>query len=271
MQGVSSELAGEVRWIRFSRPAVLNALTLEDLASIQRWVTDPGTGTRALVFTGTGDRAFSAGMHIDTFGALDVARAREVIGAVRDALACVRTSPLPTAAMINGYCLGAAFELALTCDVRICADGAQFGLPEVKVGIPSVADAALLQQHVGLALAKELILTGDLYPAAALFQRGLLNSMVPAGQLQTATETLISRITRHTAAVIASQKRLFEIWQNTGLREGAEASVAEFAGMFAAPETSQQISAYRAALRRPAGARHPGAAGARHPGEAPAG
>lgn len=253
MDGVSSELAGEVRWIRFCRPAALNALTVDDLASVQRWVTDPGPGTRALVFTGAGDRAFSAGMHLDTFAGLDVGSARDVISAVRDVLACVRTSPLPTAAMINGYCLGAAFELALTCDLRICAEGAQFGLPEVKVGIPSVADAALLQQHIGLALAKELILTGDLYPAAVLFQRGLLNSLVPASQLHATTAALVGRITRHTAAVIASQKRLFEVWQNTGLREGAEASVEEFAAMFALAETSQQVSAYRAA-RRVAGA-----------------
>lgn len=250
MAGVSSDLAGDVRWIRFSRPDALNALTMDDLASARRWVLDPGTGVRALVFTGDGERAFSAGMHVATFSGLDVSGARTVIGAVRDFLAAVRTSPLVTAAAIRGYCLGAAFELALACDLRICAQDAQFGLPEVKVGIPSVADAALLQQHVGLALAKEVILTGDLYPAADLLTRGLLNKMVPPDQLQAETVALIGRVTRHTATVIASQKRLFEVWQNTGLVAGADVSVDEFAAMFGLPETSEQVGAYRSGLGR---------------------
>lgn len=250
MAGVSSELTGDVRWIRFGRPQALNALMLDDLAAARDWVLDPGPDARAVIFTGDGERAFSAGMHVATFDRLDVDGARAVITAVRDFLAAVRTCPLATAAAIRGYCLGAAFELALACDLRVCTPDAQFGLPEVKVGIPSVADAALLQQHVGLALAKEIILTGDLYPAADLRARGLLNAVVPPGSLEAATAGLTSRITRHSAAVVASQKRLFEVWQNTGLAAGTEVSVGEFAGMFGRPDTSERIAAYRSGLGR---------------------
>lgn len=145
-----------------------------------------------------------------TFAGLGSAGARHVIGQVRDFLAAVRTTPLPTVAMINGYCLGAAFELALACDLRVATDDAQFGLPEVKVGIPSVADAALLPAYVGLARAKEIILTGDLYPAADLHRWGLLNRVVPPPRLEAETLGLLSRITQHTRTVLASQKRLFE-------------------------------------------------------------
>ena len=161
MGTVESHVANDVRFITFNRPGKLNALTVADLGEVARLAADPGDRVRALVFAGAGNRSFSAGMHIDTFAELGPASARQVIGQVRDCLAAVRTAPLPTVAMINGYCLGVAFELALACDLRVCADDAQFGLPEVKVGIPSVADAALLQDHVGLAMAKEIILTGD--------------------------------------------------------------------------------------------------------------
>jgi enoyl-CoA hydratase/carnithine racemase len=184
-------------------------------------------------------------VHTATFVDLDPPRARAFIAELRDCLAAVRTSPLPTAAMVRGFCLGAGFELALACDLRVSTEDSQFGLPEVKVGIPSVVDAALLPAHVGLAMAKEIILTGDLYPAAELHRLGLLNRVVPAERLTAETEDLLARVTRHTPAVLASQKRLFEVWHNRPLVDAIDYSVDEFAAMFALPETLDQIRQYR--------------------------
>lgn len=253
MPAVESHVAGDVRYITFNRPGKLNALTVADLSEIAMLAGDPGGHARALVFVGAGSRSFSAGLHIDTFADLRPDSARQVIGRVRDCLGAVRTSPLPTVAMINGFCLGAAFELALACDLRVSADHAQFGLPEVKVGIPSVADAALLQQYVGLARAKEIILTGDLYPASELSHWGLLNRVVPQQQLQDQTLGMLSRVIRHTRTVLVSQKRLFETWQNTPLSEGIDASVEEFGRVFEAEETLQQVRSYRSSMSRGVG------------------
>src|SRR5215212_7675644 len=136
---------------------------------------------RAAVLTGTGERAFSAGMHLDAFRSLTPETARRLIVTVRDCLAALRKAPFPTISAINGHCLGVAFEMALASDLRIAADHATVGLPEIQVGIPSVVDAALLQQHVGLSKAKELILTGDLYPVRDLEPLGLFNAVVPGG------------------------------------------------------------------------------------------
>ena len=241
---VSTRVAGDVRWIVLDRPAKLNALTIADIREITRLVADPGPGTRGLVFTGAGTRAFCAGVHTATFVDLDPEGARAFIAELRDCLRAVRTSPLPTAAMVHGYCLGAGFELALACDVRVSTPDSQFGLPEVKVGIPSVVDAALLPAHIGLAMAKELILTGDSYPSMEMHRLGLLNRVVPASRLQEETEELLSRMTRHTQVALASQKRLFEIWHNRPLVEAIDESVDEFASVFAAPETAEQIRRY---------------------------
>ena len=241
---VSTRVAGDVRWIVLDRPAKLNALTIADIREITRLVADPGPRTRGLVFTGAGTRAFCAGVHTATFVDLDPAGARAFIAELRDCLRAVRTSPLPTAAMVHGYCLGAGFELALACDVRVSTPDGQFGLPEVKVGIPSVIDAALLPAHIGLAMAKELILTGDSYPSMEMHRLGLLNRVVPASRLQEETEELLSRMTRHTQVALASQKRLFEIWHNRPLVEAIDESVDEFASVFAAPETAEQIRRY---------------------------
>ena len=236
-----------VRTITLDRPEKRNAVTVAELRAARRAVRERGAGVRAIVFTGAGDRAFCAGMHLDEFRDLDPASARLLITEVRDLLATVRTAPVATAAMVNGHCIGVGLELALVCDLRIAVPDALFGLPEVAVGIPSIADAALLQQHVGLALAKEMILTGDLRATATMERAGLLNRVVAPADLRAATLELLGRVTRHTRTVVAAQKRLFETWQHATLSDGAEASLDEFAALFEAPET---LDAVRRAAQR---------------------
>lgn len=239
-----------VRWITFARPEKLNALLPDDLAAITRSMTDTGPVPRAVVLTGAGERAFSAGMHLDAFENLTPDSARALIETVRDCVGSVRTAPFPTICMINGHCLGVAFEIALASDLRITANHATVGLPEIKVGIPSVVDAVLLQQHVGLSKAKEMILTGDLYSVAEMEPFGLFNAVVPADELLAATRRVLDRVRSWTPTVIAAQKRLFEIWQNTTLTDGIAASVGEFAQVFASPETAAQVAARRASVGR---------------------
>ena len=150
--------------------------------------------------------------------------------------------------MINGYCLGAAFELALACDLRVACPEARFGLPEVRLGIPSVVDAALLHHYVGLSRAKEIILTGGMYSVADLAPAGLANRVAERGQLRAAAGELLAGLRELTPQVIAAQKALFETWLNTGLQAGIDASVEVFAGLFADPATSAAIAAYQRQL-----------------------
>jgi enoyl-CoA hydratase/carnithine racemase len=239
-----------VRWITLTRPEKLNALTVDDVEAVARALSDRVADLRAVVVTGAGERAFSAGMHLDVFRDLTPASARALIVKVRDFVGSMRLAPFPTICAINGHCLGAAFELALAADIRIAADHATVGLPEIRVGIPSVVDAALLQQHVGLSKAKEMILTGDLYPVADLERFGLFNSVVPAADLISAANEMLERVTRGTRSAIASQKRLFEIWQNASLADGIEASLEAFAGVFADPATAEQVRAQRSRVGR---------------------
>ncbi|GAA4830789.1 enoyl-CoA hydratase [Saccharopolyspora rosea] len=245
MAAITTWRESGVRWIRFERPDKLNALTVDELREVADLLSGPAP--EAVVFTGSG-RAFSAGMHVDSFRDLDRDGARELIGAVRDFVGAARLAPCPTVAAVNGHCLGAAFELALACDVRIVAQHADFGLPEIRVGIPSVVDAALLQQHVGLGKAKEMILTGDRYPVSTL--PALANDIVPAEDLDAATRRMLDRLTGHSRAAVAAQKRLFEIWQNAPLAESIAASVDEFAEVFTDPDTARAVRARRAAVGR---------------------
>ena len=246
MNGVQVREDGPVRRVTLNRPKTRNALTPDDLRDLREAFT-VGEHVKAVVLDAAGERAFCAGMNVDAFLALDSeAEARTFIDGLRELLRTVRTAPVTTVCAIDGYCLGAAFELVLACDLRVATTRAAFGLPEIKLGIPSVVDAALLQQYVGLALAKEIILTGDPYPAASL--AGICTAVVEPGELGPLVDELLTKVTGHTRTVLAAQKRLFETWQNTGLADGALASVDEFATTFAAPETREQLASYRAAL-----------------------
>jgi len=238
--------AGILR-VTLTRPEKLNALRPEDITALRVAMELPDD-VRAVVFTGAGQRAFTAGMHVDSFAGLTPDSARGFIAGLRDMLAAIRTAPVATVCAVDGYCLGVGFELALACDLRLATTHSSFGLPEIRVGIPSVADAALLSQYVGLSLAKEMILTGDLYPVDRFAASGLCNAVVEPGKLDAAVDAWLDRVAGHTRTATAAQKRLFEVWQNTALTVGTAVSVQEFASVFAAEETAAQLAAYRRRL-----------------------
>ncbi|GAA1396162.1 enoyl-CoA hydratase [Pseudonocardia kongjuensis] len=239
---------GPVRTITLDRPGQANALLPADIDTIAAAVRDAGERTRVIVLTGTGERAFGAGMHLDVFTGAAPGDGRAIITRLADCLATVRRSPVPTIARLNGACVGAAFELALACDLRVAHEGVRVGLPEVKLGIPSVVDAALLPHYLGAARAHELILTGDLYPVTAL--PGLVNRLVPAGPdaqqaLDAAVADLAARVGAPTREVVAAQKGLFETWRNHPLDDAVALSVDVFAEVFALPATRDAIGRYR--------------------------
>ncbi|WP_185564690.1 enoyl-CoA hydratase/isomerase family protein [Rhodococcus sp. KBW08] len=233
-----------IRWITFNRPEIRNALTVEDLRLVQESVSESNKDIRAIVITGTGDLAFTAGMHIETFSGITVDQARERITAIRDCVGAVRLCPKPTIAAVNGVCIGAGFEMALACDIRIAHPSVRFGLPEVKLGIPSVVDASLLQHHVGLSKAKEIILTGDLFGIDDCTTSPLFNKIVAPEAVIAEAHRTAGKLSEHTAEVIAAQKILFETWLNTSLQEGIDISVDIFAELFSNQTTHDAIARY---------------------------
>jgi enoyl-CoA hydratase len=235
-------------WITFNRPEASNAFTLADLDRLSQIFDEAGDRPLAVVLTGAGSKSFSAGMHLKAFS--DLTPEREFIVKNRKVLAAVRTAPFPTIAAINGHCLGTGLGLALVSDIRIAVPHATFGLPEIKVGVPSVCDIALLQQHIGLSKAKEMILTGDSYSVEQLSLYGFLNAVVPADELMVETKRMLGRLVRHTRTVVTAQKKLFETWQNTTLTAGIDMSVEVFASVFASPETYEQIERHGMSIGR---------------------
>jgi len=156
----------------------------------------------------------------------------------------VHDAPFPTVCMVNGACLGAGFELAMACDLRVASEAALLGLPEIRVGIPSVIEAALLPALVGPGRAAEILLTGDPVSARQALEWGLVNRVVPPAELRAATAGLLGRILDCAPGAVRLQKELMVRWRNTDLRTAVEYGVNAFGQSFATGEPREAMDAY---------------------------
>ena len=132
-----------------------------------------------MILTGAGERAFVGGADIAELAHLDRDTARDFISLVHRCCDGFRRLAAPVIARIDGYALGAGLELAAACDLRVASERAMFGMPEVRVGIPSVVEAALLPQLIGNGRARRLLLTGETIDAAQALDWGLIDAVAP--------------------------------------------------------------------------------------------
>jgi enoyl-CoA hydratase len=172
--------------VTFNRPKVLNALntqTLNELASAMQSFKDEA-GVRAIVITGAGEKAFVAGADINELAVLSPVAGKEHARRGQQIFDAIEQLGKPVIAAINGFALGGGCELAMACTLRIAADTARFGQPEINLGlIPGYAGSQRLPRLVGKGVALEILLTGDMITAQRAYEIGLVNRVVPAGEL----------------------------------------------------------------------------------------
>jgi enoyl-CoA hydratase len=202
------EQRGEALWIILDRQDRLNALSPRMVAELEKGVRQARTsGARAVVITGAGNRAFSAGADVRMLSELPADSVLETNMAGHDVFDAITRLPQPVIAAIGGHALGGGLELALACDIRIAADHAKLGLPEVGIGVmPGWGGTWRLAQAVGAARARELILTGRLIEASTAVAYGLVHDAVPAPDLAAAVETLVASLATRSPDALASAK-----------------------------------------------------------------
>jgi enoyl-CoA hydratase/carnithine racemase len=210
-------------------------------ATFATLAADPTVGL--VVLTGAG-RAFTGGMNVHVLRDLDAAGATALITSLHDAIEAVHRAPFPVLAAVNGHALGAGFELALACDLRIAAAGATFGLPEVRVGVPSVIQAALLPPLVGPGRAAELLLTGQTISAEQALAWGLVNRVVERTELEGAVESVVAAITACAPGAVRLQKQLIVRWRESDLPGAIRAGIAAFAAAYATGEPREGAAAF---------------------------
>lgn len=247
--------SGGVAVVTLDRAAKLNVLNSALMAQFVDVMEDLAgdDDLRAVVLTGAGDRAFVGGADIDEMAALRTPdEGRAFITRVHRCCAAVRDLPVPVIARINGYALGAGLELAAACDLRIAVDTALFGMPEVKLGIPSVVEAALLPGLVGWGRTREMLLLGETLGAEEALRWGLIEAAVPAGNLTSAIERRLTAILSAAPKAVRLQKALIRRWEDLPMREAVAAGVEAFAAAFETDEPERVMADFleaRAARR----------------------
>ena len=205
---------------------------------------------RAVILTGAGDRAFIGGADLNELGGCCADSGRLYITRLHKACKSIRDCPVPVIGRINGFCLGAGLEIAASTDMRVAADTAVLGMPEVHMGLPSVIEAALLPGLIGWGKTREILLTGETFGAAEAQAMGFVQKVVAASNLDAAVEHWLGLILRATPAAIRSQKALMNRWERVSVEEGIYAGIDALSDAYKTGEPQAAIQAFFASKKK---------------------
>src|SRR5438067_4872733 len=221
---------GAVARIFLNRPQKVNALDSAMLERLASALEEAGADeTLHVVVLGGRGKAFCGGADINELASLDATTARSFITRIHRACDAARKAPVPVVARLHGAVIGAGLELAAACDLRIAARGTRFAMPEVRLGIPSVVEAALLPRLIGSGRAAWLVLTGEAIDAERAYAWGLVEELCAADELDPAIGRLVQSLLAADARALRLQKELLELWDEAPLAASIDASLARFA------------------------------------------
>ena len=199
---------------------------------------------RVLVIAGQSEKSMIGGADIKEMAKLDQHSAEKFITGLRDLCEVVRAFPAPVIARMPGWCLGGGLEFAAACDVRIAAYDAKFGMPEVRVGIPSVIHAALLPRLIGWGRARWLMMTAENIDAATALAWGLIDVVAPEGGLDAAVERTVAALLECGPEALRAQKALLRQWEELPLKESVNLSIGVFGQSFLTGEPQRLMQGF---------------------------
>ncbi len=247
-EAVLMEREGRVAILTVNRPEKLNALNQqvrdEMMAHLSTIEKDDAIG--AVVITGAGEKSFIAGADIGEFKGRSPFDQREAMASPR-AFDVMASFPKPVIAMINGFCLGGGCELALSCDIRVAADKARFGQPEINLGlIPGGGGTQRLPRQVGLGHAMRLILGGGMIRADEAKEIGLVEIVCPADELREQTLKLAQEIASKSPLTLRVAKEALRASQRMAIEEGILYERDLFCLCFSSEDMAEGVDAFLA-------------------------
>ena len=250
---------GHLAHVTIDNVGKLNSLNRELMVEILSAVAglDNDPQLRLAILSGAGERAFVGGADVGEIAALDHVTARSFITLVHRCCHAFRRLPVPVIARIDGYALGAGLELACACDLRVASERAIFGMPEVRIGIPSVVEAALLPKLVGYGRARRLLLTGETIAAEEALSWGLVDAVAPPGGLDDAVERLARSILAAGPQAVRLQKSLILEWEELPTTAAIERGIDCFVAAFDTDEPARMAGALLSELRSRRRSHHP--------------
>src|SRR6202140_3872849 len=231
--GVDRDPRGVVR-LTICNAGSLNILGSAVINACREGLQVLGTGrqTRVLVLAGQSEKSMIGGADIKEMAGLDQASAEKFIAGLRDLCEAARAFPAPVIARMPGWCLGGGLEFAAACDFRIATHDAKFGMPEVRVGIPSVIHAALLPRLIGWGRARWLVMTAENIDAPTALAWGLVDVVAPEGGLDAAVEKTVSALLECAPEALRAQKALLRQWEELPLTESVTLHIGVFLQSF---------------------------------------
>lgn len=238
--------SGRVAFVSIDNARKANALNSLLMDEFVRTITGLGEDEtlRAIVVTGAGEKAFVGGADISEMSGLDKEGAKAFITRVHRCCDAVRKSPLPVIARVNGFAFGAGLELAAACDLRIATDMALFGMQEVRLGIPSVVEAAMLPTLIGWGRTRELLLLGETIDAATASDWGLVERVVAPADLDAEIDRVLASLIAGGARAIKLQKALIGAWDGVPLDAAIAKGIDAFAAAFDTDEPARMLGAF---------------------------
>jgi enoyl-CoA hydratase/carnithine racemase len=239
-----------VATIRVEHPEKLNVLNTPLIRQFIQCITrlKDDENLRAVILTGAGDRAFIGGADVRELARLDPRTAKTFISNLHAVCAGLRAIPVPVVARIQGYCLGGGLEIAAACDLRVASEDARFGMPEVKVGIPSVIEAALLPSLIGWGRTRELVYLGDIIDAQTAAAWGLVERLAPPDRLDAEVEKVVAGLLAVGPRALRLQKALVQRWENLPVDEAIEEGIGYFSRAYRTNEPATFMDRF---LNRP--------------------
>ena len=236
-----------IRTLTINRPDKLNALNSATLDALHRAFDDAADATdvRVVVLTGAGDKAFVAGADISEMSGLTPVEGRDFSLRGQRMMRRVEKMPKPVIAAINGFALGGGLELAMCCHLRIAADTAKIGQPEINLGlIPGFGGSQRLLRLAGRAATLELCLTGAPINAERARELGIVNRVVPAAALMDETMKLASQLANAAPLALRAMLDCVNIGGECGIEEGLEYESAQFGLVFSTEDMREGTSAF---------------------------
>lgn len=246
-EAIVYEVKESIATITLNRPKALNALNQQLLTELNEAIDhiQNDATIKAVIVTGSGQKAFAAGADITELQKLDSMGAQKQSEFGNAVFSKLGALPQPVIAAVNGFALGGGMELALACDIRFASPNAKLGLPEVGLGImPGYGGTQRLARLIGTGRAKELVLSGEAIPAEEAYRLGIVNKVVDQETLLTEVEKLIANILNKSAAGVQMAKKTMDQGYDLPLENALAYEAANFGILFSNADQKEGMAAF---------------------------
>jgi enoyl-CoA hydratase len=232
--------------ITLNRPDVLNAINGQVLDELETVLNDCNKDPeiRVILLQAAGGKAFSAGIDVEYVKDMSPLESRNIGVRLHDVFYLCRTLSKIIFVAVDGLCLGAGLELAVSCDLIVASEKSNFGLPNINVGIPAIVEAAVLPQAIGIMNTRELCYSGWNWDAKKALARGLINEVCPEKGLAARTEKWLSRLETRSPMALMTQKEIIHQWMTTNIEAAIDFSINTVALNWMAKDQKEGMGAF---------------------------